>query len=82
MIRQCEFFPYTDADREAIEECRNLGLRFPEITTWIRAADSDFALIRELGVKETGILVSCSDYHIFKKLNLNRAKAMDKYLAW
>ena len=57
-----------------------MGLQFPEITTWIRAADSDFELIKELGVKETGILVSCSDYHIFKKLNLNRAKAMDKYL--
>ena len=31
-------------------------------------------------IKETGILVSCSDYHIFKKMNLTRRQAMDKYL--
>jgi isopropylmalate/homocitrate/citramalate synthase len=33
-----------------------------------------------MGLKETGILVSCSDYHIFKKMNLNRSQAMEKYL--
>ncbi len=33
-----------------------------------------------MGVRETGILVSCSDYHIFKKMHLTRAQAMDKYL--
>lgn len=31
-------------------------------------------------MQETGILVSCSDYHIFNKMHLNRAKAMDQYL--
>lgn len=31
-------------------------------------------------MKETGILVSCSDYHIFKKMHLTRKQAMDKYL--
>ena len=31
-------------------------------------------------MRETGILVSCSDYHIFKKMHLTRAQAMDKYL--
>ena len=31
-------------------------------------------------MKETGILVSCSDYHIFRKMNLNRSQALDKYL--
>ena len=35
---------------------------------------------RAAGVRETGILVSCSDYHIFKKMHLTRAQAMDKYL--
>ena len=32
-------------------------------------------------IKETGILVSCSDYHIFKKMNLTRSQAMEKYLS-
>jgi isopropylmalate/homocitrate/citramalate synthase len=32
-------------------------------------------------LKETGILVSCSDYHIFKKLGWTRRQAWDNYLA-
>ena len=73
VVRQSEFFLYTDKDKA-------LGLRFPEITTWIRANEKDFELVKAAGVKETGILVSCSDYHIFKKMHLNRAQAMEKYL--
>ena len=80
MVRQSEFFLYTDRDREALERCQNLGLRFPEITTWIRANEKDFQLVKKAGVKETGILVSCSDYHIFKKMHLTRSQAMEKYL--
>lgn len=80
LVRQSEFFLYTDRDREALERCQNLGLRFPEITTWIRANEKDFKLVKAAGVKETGILVSCSDYHIFKKMHLTRGQAMEKYL--
>lgn len=81
IIRQTEFFVYSKKDREAIEKCRELGLKFPEITTWIRASKEDFKLVRDLGIRETGILVSCSDYHIFKKLKKSRREAMDMYLA-
>lgn len=80
LIRQSEFFLYTDRDREALERCQALGLRYPEITTWIRANEADFKLVKDAGVRETGILVSCSDYHIFKKMHLTRGQAMDKYL--
>ena len=80
LIRQCEFFVYSQQDRQALEMCQERGYRFPEITTWIRATESDFQLVKELGVRETGILVSCSDYHIFNKMNLTRKQAMDKYL--
>ena len=80
IIRQTEFFAYSEKDREAIRRCQDLGLRFPEITTWIRANRDDFKLVRDLGIRETGILVSCSDYHIFKKMKLTRAQAMKKYL--
>ena len=80
LVRQSEFFLYTDKDREALERCQALGLPFPEITTWIRANAGDFKLVKAAGVKETGILVSCSDYHIFKKMHLTRGQAMDKYL--
>ena len=80
IIRQSEFFVYTKKDREAMLRCMDLGYQFPEVTTWIRAKKEDFMLVRDLGIKETGILVSCSDYHIFKKLGLSRSEAMDHYL--
>ena len=80
-IRQTEFFIYSKKDRGAIERCMALDLKFPEITTWIRASREDFRLVKELGVRETGILVSCSDYHIFKKLKMTRRQAMEHYLA-
>ena len=80
IIRQTEFFIYSKKDREALEKCLALGLQFPEITTWIRASKEDFQLVKNLGIRETGILVSCSDYHIFKKMKLKRGEAMKKYL--
>jgi len=80
IIRQSEFFVYTQKDKEALNACMELGYEFPEVTTWIRASEKDFELIKKLGIKETGILVSCSDYHIFNKLGLDRQQAMDKYL--
>lgn len=80
LIRQSEFFVYTEKDREALALCQELGYTFPEITTWIRASKKDFELVKNLGIKETGILVSCSDYHIFNKMGLTRKQAMDKYL--
>jgi isopropylmalate/homocitrate/citramalate synthase len=80
IIRQSEFFVYTDKDREALKQCMDLGYEFPEVTSWIRASENDFTLIKELGLQETGILVSCSDYHIYNKMGLTRAQAMDKYL--
>ncbi|MBR6290633.1 MAG: 2-isopropylmalate synthase, partial [Clostridia bacterium] len=80
LVRQSEFFVYTKKDRDALEKCMELGYEFPEVTTWIRASEKDFDLVKELGVQETGVLVSCSDYHIYKKMGLTRKSAMDKYL--
>ncbi len=81
IIRQTEFFVYSKKDREAVAQCQELGLKFPEITTWIRASKEDFKLVRDLGIRETGILVSCSDYHIFKKMKMSRSECMKHYLA-
>ena len=79
-IRQCEFFLYSETDRKAIDACRDLGFEFPEITGWIRATKEDFKLVKEMGLKECGILVSCSDYHIFNKLRKTRREAIEGYL--
>lgn len=81
IVRQSEFFLYSEKDRRAVEKCMELGLKFPEVTSWIRANPKDFELVKQMGVKETGILVSCSDYHIFKKMHLTRLQAMEKYLS-
>lgn len=81
IIRQTEFFVYSQKDREAVTKCQELGLKFPEITTWIRASKEDFKLVKDLGIRETGILVSCSDYHIFKKMKMTRKQCMDYYLS-
>lgn len=80
MIRQTEFFVYSEKDRRALEKCMGLGYEFPEITTWIRASKKDFELVKSIGIKETGILVSCSDYHIFHKMGLTRKQALEKYI--
>jgi len=80
LIRQTEFFIYSEKDREALALCQEKGHRFPEITSWIRADKGDFQLVKNLGLKETGILTSVSDYHIFTKLRSDRAKVMDSYL--
>lgn len=80
LIRASEFFLYSEKDKQAVRACQELGLEFPQITSWIRANEDDFKLVKQMGIKETGVLVSCSDYHIYNKMKLDRKKAMDKYL--
>ena len=80
-IRQSEFFLYSKKDRDAVYRCLEKGYEFPEVTSWIRASRKDFELVKEIGLKETGILVSCSDYHIFYKLKMTRKQALEHYLS-
>ncbi|MDO5522064.1 MAG: 2-isopropylmalate synthase [bacterium] len=81
IIRQSEFFLYSKKDRNAVYKCMERGYEFPEVTAWIRASKKDFELVKEIGLKETGILVSCSDYHIFYKMKMTRREAMNHYLS-
>lgn len=80
VIKQSEFFLYTEKDRQAVEKCLEKGFRYPEITGWIRANKEDLQLVKELGLKETGILTSVSDYHIFLKLKKSRSQAFKDYI--
>lgn len=80
LIRQCEFFLYSDRDRKAVELCKERGYRYPEVTGWIRAVAADFRRVTEMGLRETGILTSASDYHVFLKLRKTRQQALDGYL--
>jgi isopropylmalate/homocitrate/citramalate synthase len=79
-IRFSEFFLYTEKDQEAVSGCLEKGYRYPEVTGWIRASKEDFRLVKRMGLKETGILCSVSDYHIFSKLKKTRREAIDVYL--
>jgi citrate (Re)-synthase len=82
-IRQAEFFVYRPSDRAALEgalERYRSGAPI-EPTTWIRAAAKDVELIRQIGVRETGMLASASDYHTFHKFKPGgRAQAARTYL--
>lgn len=80
MIRASEFFLYSKKDRQAVEKCLELNYDFPQVTGWILARKQDFKLVKDMGLPETGILTSCSDYHIFLKLNKTRKQAMEMYL--
>jgi len=80
VIRQSEFFLYSDKDKEAVRLCLEKGYNYPEVTGWIRAKKSDFKLVKEMGLKETGILTSASDYHIYLKLRKDRKGAIEQYM--
>ena len=80
-VKQSEFFLYSKKDRDAVYKCLERGYKFPEVTSWIRASKKDFQLVKDIGLKETGVLVSCSDYHIFYKLKMTRRQAMEHYLS-
>jgi 2-phosphinomethylmalic acid synthase len=82
-IRQAEFFVYRPSDRAALKAALELYKSGAPIepTTWIRAAAKDVELIRSLGVKETGMLASASDYHTFHKFKPGgRNQAANTYL--
>src|SRR6266700_1934464 len=82
-IRQAEFFVYRPADRASLEgalERYKSGAPI-EPTTWIRATAKDVVLIQSLGVRETGMLSSASDYHTFHKFKPGgRNQAAQTYL--
>ncbi len=80
VVRASEFFLYSEKDKEAVRKCLELGHKYPQVTGWIRATKGDFKLVKEMGLKETGILTSASDYHIFLKFKKTRAQILDSYL--
>ncbi|HVW88434.1 MAG TPA: hypothetical protein VHC01_03135 [Gaiellaceae bacterium] len=82
-IRQAEFFVYSAADRAMLEAAleRYADGAPIEPTTWIRASRKDAELVRSIGVRETGMLASASDYHTFYKFTPGgRRQAASAYL--
>jgi isopropylmalate/homocitrate/citramalate synthase len=82
-VRQAEFFVYRADDRAMLEAAleRHADGAPVEPTTWIRASRRDAELVREIGVAETGMLASASDYHTFHKFRPGgRRQAAEAYL--
>ncbi|MFO8007068.1 MAG: hypothetical protein R6V05_04950, partial [Candidatus Brocadiia bacterium] len=86
VISNTEFFLYSDSDIEAVTRCLEVyadNPHYPEPTAWIRGLRNDalyLKLMQHLGIKETGLLSSCSDYHVFLKLKKNWKTAAEEYL--
>jgi isopropylmalate/homocitrate/citramalate synthase len=83
-IYAIETFIYQKRDLWVLDKLLERGYEWPKITTWIRATPRDVKEMYEASqgrVKETGMLASSSDHHIFDKLGYrSKEEAIDKYL--
>jgi len=81
-IEKLETFVFQKRDKDVIKSMQDLGYEYPEITGWARALPSDIDFVLDVdGIKETGILMSVSDSHIFDKMQLaSREEASERYL--
>jgi len=81
-IEKLETFVFHKRDKDVISSMHDLGYEYPEITGWARALPSDIDFVLDVDcIKETGILMSVSDSHIFDKMQLNsREEASERYL--
>jgi len=81
-IEKLECFLYNERDKAVAREMLDINYELPEVTGWARAKIEDIDLVLKFDeIKETGILMSVSDSHIFDKIEFkSREEAMDKYL--
>jgi isopropylmalate/homocitrate/citramalate synthase len=83
-IYALETFIYQKRDLWVLDKLLERGYEYPKITTWIRANPRDIKDLYEASqgrVKETGMLASSSDHHIFDKLGYrSKEEAVEKYL--
>jgi isopropylmalate/homocitrate/citramalate synthase len=84
-IENLEVFIYQKRDQWVLEKLLERGYEFPRVTTWTRATPKDIKLLVSISqgqVKETGMLASASDHHIFDRLGYqSKEAAIEKYLA-
>ncbi|MCH7577989.1 MAG: hypothetical protein IH822_09405 [Chloroflexi bacterium] len=84
VISSIETFIYQERDLWVLDKLLEREYDYPKITTWIRANPKDVRRLSEVSqgrVRETGMLASSSDHHIFDKLGFrSKEEAIDKYL--
>ncbi|MBI3954035.1 MAG: 2-isopropylmalate synthase [Chloroflexi bacterium] len=85
VIESLEVFIYQERDVWCLQKLLERGYQYPQVTTWTRATPKDIKTFLEVSggaVKETGMLASASDHHIFDKLGFrSKEEAAEKYLA-
>lgn len=83
-IYAVEAFIYQRRDVWTLSKLLDRGYEWPRVTTWTRATPKDIKLLMEVSqgrIKETGMLASASDHHIFDKLgHASKEEAIEKYL--
>ncbi len=83
-IYAVEAFIYQKRDMWTLEQLLDRGYEWPKVTTWTRATPKDIKQLVEVSqgqIKETGMLASASDHHIFDKLGFkSKEEAIEKYL--
>src|SRR5437867_3451760 len=83
-IDAVETFIYQKRDLWVLDKLLERGYEYPRITTWIRANPKDVKEMYDASqgrVKETGMLASSSDHHIFDKIGYHtKEEAIEKYL--
>ncbi len=83
-IYAVEAFIYQKRDLWTLEKLLERDHESPRVTTWTRATPKDIKLLVEVSqgrVKETGMLASASDHHIFDKLgHASKQDAIEKYM--
>ncbi|MBI2847135.1 MAG: 2-isopropylmalate synthase [Chloroflexi bacterium] len=84
VIEAVEVFIYQDRDLWVLDRLLERDYEYPKVTTWTRATPKDIKLLSEVSqgrIKETGMLASSSDHHIFDKLSFrSKEEAIEKYL--
>ena len=84
VIDNVEVFIYQKRDIWVLEELLARGYQYPRVTTWTRAVPKDIKDLVSVSagkIKETGMLASSSDHHIFDKLRFHsKEEAIEKYL--
>ncbi len=83
-IYAVEAFMYQKRDEWTLNQLLDRGYEWPKVTTWTRATPKDIKQLVQFSqgrIKETGMLASASDHHIFDKLSFrSKEEAIDKYL--
>ena len=84
VIDSVEVFIYQKRDLWTLEKLLERGYDFPRVTTWTRATPKDIRDLVKISqgrIKETGMLASSSDHHIFDRLgHPSKEEAIEKYL--